>query len=68
MSEFLTKNEKRTYRWDLVASYMGLLDPVTQLWLYAEGRQSEMVVPRVERIRKERSDKIQRRESIISNG
>jgi len=68
MGERLAKNERRTYRWDLFASYMGLLDPVTQLCLYAQGRQDEMVVSRVERIKKDNQDKIRERESIISNG
>lgn len=38
----LAKNERREYRWNLLVSYMGFLDPVTQLWLYGEGRQNEM--------------------------
>jgi len=41
---------------------------INQLILAGEGRVDEMILTRVEQLEQQRSEEIQRRKSIISNG
>ena len=67
-SEFFTKGENFAYRANLFFLRVTAAMDINQLILAGEGRVDEMTLTRVEQLEQQRSEEIQRRKSIISNG